>query len=92
MADNEGECCTICGGMVPKAEGVRLIFVDGKSVGIGELDRILEMVADKGPAGPAEVKEALLSAVKAVNYVPTKKSDAYADALYDEYPRFTRQR
>lgn len=91
MADDEGEYCTICGGMVPKGGNVRTIAVDGKDVGINGLDLILKSVAEMELHGPAEVKDALLSAVKAGNYVPTKKSGAYADALYTEYLRFTEQ-
>ena len=87
MADDEGEYCTVCGGMVPKAGGVRQITVDGKEVGIYELDLILKQVADMELSGPVQVKEALLSAVKGANYVPTKKAGAYEDALYDEYMR-----
>lgn len=91
MADDEGEYCTICGGMVPKAGDVRMITVDGKEVGVNGLDLILKSVAETDLPGPVEVKEALFSAVKAANYIPTKKSDAYADALYAAYLQFTGQ-
>ena len=91
MADHEGEYCTICGGMVPKAGNVRVISVDGKEVGVTGLDQILKSVTEMDLAGPAEVNDALLSAVKAGNYIPTKKSGVYAKALYAEYLRFTVQ-
>lgn len=91
MADKEGDYCTICGGIVPKAGDVRTITVDGKAIGVRGLDRILETVAEMDLAGPAEVREALLSTMRSVNYIPTKKSDAYADALYAEYLLFTEQ-
>ncbi len=87
MADDEGEYCTVCGGMVPKAGDVRQITVDGKSVGISGLDQILEKVAEMDFSGPVQIKEALLTAVKAANYVPTKKAEAYGEALYGEYLR-----
>lgn len=91
MADKEGDYCTICGGIVPKAGDVRTITVDGKVIGVSGLDRILKTVAEMDLAGPAEVKEALLSAMRSVNYIPTKKSDAYANTLYAEYLRFTKE-
>lgn len=91
MTDEEGDYCTICGGMVPKAGSVRTIEVDGKEVGIPGLDQILKSVAEMELSGPAEVKDSLLSAVKAGSYVPTKKAGAYADALYTEYLRSTQQ-
>lgn len=65
MTDEDGEYCTICGGMVPKAGDVRMIEVDGKEVGIPGLDQILKSVAEMDLSGPAEVKDSLLSAVKA---------------------------
>ena len=91
MPDDEGEYCTVCGGMVPKAGNVRVISVDGKEVGVNGLDQILKSVAEMELLSPAEVKDALISAVKAGNYIPTKKSGAYAKALYAEYLRFTGQ-
>lgn len=92
MADDEGEYCTVCGGMVPKAGNVRQITVDGKVVGINGLDQILKRVAEMDISGPVQVKEALLTAVKAANYVPTKKTEAYGDALYGEYLHYIESR
>ena len=92
MSDDEGEYCRVCGGMVPKAGDVRQIIVDGKTIGIKGLDRILEQVSGMEFSGPVQVKEALLAAVKAANYVPTKKAGAYGDALYDEYLHYTGSR
>jgi hypothetical protein len=89
MADDEGEYCKVCGGMVPKAGDVRQITVDGKTVGINGLDYILKQVAELNLSGPAQVKEALFEAVKASHYIPTKKAGAYEDALYSEYLRYT---
>lgn len=89
MADDEGEYCTVCGGMVPKAGDVRQITVDGREVGINGLDQILKTVAGMNLSGPVQVQEALLAAVKATNYVPTKKAGAYGEALYREYLHYT---
>ncbi|WAI02346.1 hypothetical protein [Methanogenium organophilum] len=64
--------------------------MDGKKVGVSGLTGYWRLW--QRWSGPVQVKEALLLAVKAANYVPTKKSDAYADALYSEYLQFTKQR
>jgi hypothetical protein len=84
----DGDYCTVCGGMVPKGSDVYIIAVDGKDVGINQLAFILREVADLKPMSEAQVKEALLARVKALNYVPTKKEAAYADALYEAYLRY----
>ncbi len=86
--EKDGDYCTVCGGMVPKGSDVRIIPVDGKEVGINQLAFILKEVAGLNPMSEAQVKEALLARVKALNYVPTKKEAAYADALYGAYLRY----
>ena len=78
--------------MVPKAGDVRQIIVDGKTTGIKGLGLILEQVSEMEFFGPVQVKEALLTAVKAANYVPTKKTEAYGDALYGEYLHYIESR
>jgi len=86
--EKDGDYCTVCGGMVPKGSDVRIIPVDGREVGINQLAFIIKEVAELGLTGEAEVKGALLVRVKALNYVPTKKEAAYADAVYLEYLRY----
>ena len=83
--DKEGDYCTVCGGMVPKGSDVVIILVDGREVGINQLAFIIKEVAGLGPMSETKVKEALLTRVKALNYVPTKKEAAYADAVYMAY-------
>lgn len=82
---DEGKYCTICGGAVPAGPGIRTVMVDGKATGIDRLDEILEEVLALGLAREDEIRDALLTRVKAFNYVPTKKTDAYAEALMAEY-------
>ncbi|WP_067052809.1 aldolase [Methanofollis ethanolicus] len=82
---DEGRYCTICGGVVPEGPEIRTVLVDGKATGIDQLDRILCDVLDLHLADEGQVREELLTRVKAFNYVPTKKTDAYADALMAEY-------
>ncbi|MBT8508331.1 hypothetical protein AZH53_07925 [Methanomicrobiaceae archaeon CYW5] len=89
--DKDGDYCTICGGMVPKGSDVVIITVDGKEVGINRLAFIIREVADHRPEGVAAIKDALLARVKALNYVPTKKEAAYADAVYAEYLKYLKK-
>ena len=86
--DKDGDYCTICGGIVPKGSDVAIITVDGREVGINRLAFIIREVADHRPEGVAAIKDALLTRVKALNYVPTKKEAAYADAVYAEYLKY----
>lgn len=82
---DEGRYCTICGGVVPEGPEIRTILVDGKATGIDQLDRILCDAMALDLTREDEIREELLTRVKAFNYVPTKKTDAYADALMVEY-------
>jgi hypothetical protein len=86
---DDGKYCTICGGVVPEGPEIRTILVDGKATGIDQLDRILGDVIALGLAREDEIREELLTRVKAFNYVPTKKTDAYADALMAEYRKIS---
>lgn len=83
--DKEGTYCTVCGGIVPEGPSIRKILIDGKETGIDKLDFILDDVAALGLTREQEIGEALLKRVMAFNYVPTKKKDVYAAALYEEY-------
>ncbi len=41
---NEGDYCTVCGGIKPEAIKTRTILVDGKATGINQLDVIIDGV------------------------------------------------
>jgi hypothetical protein len=83
--DKEGRYCTVCGGIVPEGIEIRTISVEGKETGINHLDRILDDVAALDLRDPALIGEELLRRVQAFNYVPTKKTGAYTEALLREY-------
>lgn len=87
--DKEGKYCTVCGGMVPEGTGIRTIIVEGKETGINHLDRILDDVAALGLGDQARIGEELLRRVQAFNYVPTRKTGAYTEALLREYRQRT---
>jgi hypothetical protein len=83
--EKEGDYCTICGGVKPDAIKVRTVLVDGKATGINQLDFIVAGVRDLHLANDAAIREELLKRAGAFNYIPTKKKEAYADALMQEY-------
>ena len=85
MNGDEGKYCIVCGGMVPSNSDVKQIEIDGRMIGIYSLDEIIAHVKSLNPYSDAEIKDELLAAVSKKNYIPTKKRDAYADALLREY-------
>lgn len=85
MSEKDGNYCTVCGGVVPEGPAIRTILVDGKETGIDHLDRVLDDVIALNLSCEEEIREELLRRVRAFNYVPTKKTDAYAAALMAEY-------
>jgi len=83
----EGVYCTICGGMVTQAPGVRRISIDGIETGITGLDECIASVRALGLADDAAVWEELLVRLAKGNYIPTKKREAYGVSLLEEYRR-----
>jgi hypothetical protein len=83
--DKEGKYCSICGGIPPDEIKIRKILVEGKETGIDQLDRILSDVAALHLDDPEEIRAELIKRVKVFNYIPTKKTDVYSDALMEEY-------
>jgi hypothetical protein len=90
--DKEGVYCRVCGGIVPEGTTVRRILIDGKETGIDKLDFILGEVAALGLSNEQAIKDELLKRVKVFNYVPTKKTDVYASALYEAYRAWLKDR
>ena len=85
--DKDGYYCSICGGIPPDKITTKRILIDGKETGIDQLDWILSEVRKLHLSDDAVVTDELLKRVKALNYVPTKKSAEYAQALLTEYKR-----
>jgi hypothetical protein len=85
--DKDGYYCSICGGIPPDKITTKRILVDGKETGIDQLDWIISEVIKLHLSDDAVVTDELLKRVKALNYVPTKKSAEYAQALLAEYKR-----
>ena len=85
--EDEGVYCTICGGMVGQAPGVRKVVIDGIETGITGLDECIAAVKAMGLADDTAIREALLVRLGKGNYIPTKKREAYGAALLEEYRR-----
>lgn len=85
--ENEGVYCTICGGMVSQAPGVRRIPIDGIETGITGLDECIAAVKALDLADGAAVMEELLARLAKGNYIPTRKRAAYGAALLAEFQR-----
>lgn len=83
--DKDGYYCSICGGIPPDKITTKRILVDGKETGIDQLDWILSEVKKLNLTDDAIITDELMKRVKALNYVPTKKSAEYAQALLAEY-------
>ena len=86
-SDQDGYYCTICGGIPPDKINIRQILVDGKSTGIDKLDWILAEVRKLDLSDDTVITEELLKRTKALNYVPTKKTKDYGEALLMEYKK-----
>jgi hypothetical protein len=83
--EKEGDYCTICGGVRPDAIKIKTVLVDGKETGINQLDFIVAGVRDLHLENDAAIREELLRWANEFNYIPTKKKEAYAEALMREY-------
>ncbi|MFA5413945.1 MAG: NAC family transcription factor [Methanoregula sp.] len=83
--DQDGYYCTICGGIPPDKINIKRILVDGKETGIDQLDWIVAEVRKLNLSDDTVIIEELLKRTKAKNYVPTKKTKEYGEALLGEY-------
>jgi len=89
--EKKGYYCSICGGIPPDRIKTKKILVDGKETGIDQFDWILTEVRNLHLKSDAAITEELLKRTMALNYVPTKKKDAYGAALIAEYCTFLRE-
>jgi hypothetical protein len=64
---------------------MKRVLTDGRETGIDHPGGIFDEVKNPGGADDAHLAEEILTRVKQFNYVPTKKTDAYAAGLVAEY-------
>ena len=86
--DKDGYYCSICGGIPPDKIKTKMILVDGKETGIDQLDWIVTEVKKLKLTDEAAITDELLKRTQALNYVPTKKKEAYGAALLVEFKKF----
>ena len=89
--EKDGSYCSICGGIPPDKTKTKMIAVDGKDTGIDQLDWILADVKKMDLTNDAAITDELLKRTMALNYVPTKKKDAYGAALLAAYRKFLQE-
>jgi len=85
--DKDGYYCSICGGIPPDKITTKRVLIDGKETGIDHLDWIFDEVKKLNLGDDAAITDELVKRVKEFNYVPTKKTDVYAAALFTEYKK-----
>jgi hypothetical protein len=82
---NDGNYCTICGGIPPDQIKIKKIPIDGKETGIDRLDWILQEVANLHLTNNEAITDELVKRVLQFNYIPTKKMPEYREALLRQY-------
>lgn len=86
--ETNGYYCSICGGIPPDRITTKRVLIDGKETGIDHLDFIFSEVKKLNLDNNTALSDEILKRVKVFNYVPTKKTAEYADALLAEYLKF----
>ncbi len=79
--EKDGVYCKVCGGIVPQDTNIGSILVDGKPTGINQLDCIIDEVAALHLGSDSDIRNELVKRAKVLNYIPTKMTEKYADAL-----------
>ncbi|NLV25563.1 MAG: NAC family transcription factor [Methanomicrobiales archaeon] len=90
--DKDGVYCKVCGGIIPQDTKIGSIEVNGKPTGINQLDFILDEVASLHLQSNSDIRNELVKRAKVLNYIPTKMSDLYADALLHVYKERFKQK
>jgi len=83
--EKDGVYCKICGGIIPQGTAVGSIKVEGKSTGINQLEFILDEVSALHLHSNIDIKSELVKRTKVFNYIPTKMTEKYADALLQAF-------
>lgn len=79
--EKDGVYCKVCGGIVPHHTNIGSILVDGKPTGINQLDFIIDEVAALHLESDSDIRNELVKRAKVLNYIPTKMTEKYANAL-----------
>lgn len=82
---NDGNYCTICGGIPPDQIKIKKIVIDGKETGIDRLDWILLDVYRRNFLNDETITDELVKRVRQFNYIPTRMMTEYRASLLREY-------
>lgn len=79
--EKDGMYCKVCGGIIPQNTNIGTIEVEGKPTGINQLDFIIDEVTALRLESDVAVRDELVKRAKVLNYIPTKMTEKYAEAL-----------
>jgi len=85
MSDKDGDYCQVCGGISPAKIKTKRIIIGDAEIGINGLDEIINEVRAMDLGDDALIAAELLKRARKLNYVPTKRSAEYGEALLKEY-------
>ena len=83
--EKDGVYCKVCGGIIPQDTKIGSIEVNSKATGINQLDFILDEVISLNLQSDRDIRNEMMKRAKVFNYIPTKMTDKYADALLRVY-------
>jgi len=78
--DDKVPCCA-----ADAARKVRRLTIDGQSIGLVELDTVIEEVQRMAPRDDGEARRMLIARSKIYNYIPPQAEGDYAEALLREF-------
>jgi len=90
--EKDGVYCKVCGGIIPQDTKIGSIEVEGKPTGINQLDFILDEVTALHLSSDSDIRNELVKRAKVLNYIPTKMTEKYAEALLRVYKERLQQK
>ncbi len=90
--EKDGVYCKVCGGIIPQDTNIGSIEVEGKPTGINQLDFIIDEVTALHLNSDSDIRNELVKRAKVLNYIPTKMTEKYAEALLRVYKERLQQK
>ena len=90
--EKDGVYCKVCGGIIPQDTKIGSIEVNGKPTGINQLDFILDEITALNLSSDSDIRNELVKRTKVLNYIPTKMTEKYAEALLRVYKERLQQK
>ncbi|WP_319580272.1 NAC family transcription factor [uncultured Methanospirillum sp.] len=85
--EKDGVYCKVCGGIIPQGSAIGSIEIEGKSTGINQLEFILDEVTALHLQSDRDIMNELVKRAKVFNYIPTKMTEKYAEALLQAFKK-----